>query len=214
MEELRFGDARNRHNIKWAVKKAERYGLRVRIAETERDLHAWYPLYVQTMRRNFVPPRPLRLFVAMWRNFVPSGLMRLQLAEHQDGQQRRLVAGSIFLISGDTILYAFTGVGDKDLGLHSNDLILWHSISEACGTGIRWFDFGEVSEDHPQLIRFKTKWGAQPKDQYRYYSGDQVRSNGSYFNSRGVLMGLVSAIWRRLPLPVTAQLGDWMYSRL
>jgi hypothetical protein len=213
-EDLRFGDAHNRHNLKWAVKKAEKLGLRLRLADNETDLHAWYSLYLQTMRRNSVPPRPLCLFVAMWRNLVAQGLMRLQLAEQQESGSRRLVAGSIFLTFGDTTWYAFTGIGDKDFALHANDLILWHTINESCGTDVHWFDFGEVAEDHPELARFKTKWGARPKEQYRYLSVGPRSSHGNDWKLPGILMRIVRRIWRRVPIKVTAQLGDWIYSRL
>jgi lipid II:glycine glycyltransferase (peptidoglycan interpeptide bridge formation enzyme) len=213
-EELRFGDARNRHNIKWAVKKAEKHGLQVREAETERDLHAWYPLYLQAMRRNCVPPRPLRLFRAIWRNFRSLGLMCLQLAEQHSGSRKRLVAGSIFLRFNHTLWYAFTGVDDDALSLHPNDLILWNSINDACGTGVRWLDFGEVSEDHPELIRFKTKWGALPKDQYRYYSGNLQPRTTTQPSTCTLSSRVFRKVWQHLPLQITAQLGDLIYSRL
>lgn len=213
-QELRFGDARNRHNIKWAVNKAANQGLRVRFADTEADLRAWYPLYLQVMRRNVVPARSLRLFVALWKNFMSQGIMQLRLAEQWQGERRRLVAGSIFLTFGDTVWYAFTGIGDMDLGLHANDLILWHAINDACGTGVRWFDFGEVAEDHPELVRFKTKWGAQPREQYRYYSGGLAAHANDRSKPRPGLLRTASKLWQRLPLRVTERLGTWAYSRL
>jgi hypothetical protein len=187
-EDLRFGDARNRHNLKWAVKKAEKKGLGIRPAESEAELRAWHPLYLETMRRNVVPARPLRLFLAMWRELSPRGLMQLQLAEHVDGNQRRLVAGSIFLKFGETIWYAFTGVADRDLSLHPNDLILWDAIHSACGTGVRWMDFGEVSEEHPELVRFKTKWGSRPQPQHRYYAGGAIAESGAMISTATIIM--------------------------
>jgi hypothetical protein len=213
-EELRFGDARNRHNLRWAVKKAEQNGMTIRPAQSESELAAWYPLYLQTMRRNLVPARPLRLFVAMWRNLVSQGLMRLQLAEQKQANGQRLVAGSIFLTFGDTTWYAFTGIGDKDLGLHANDLILWRSIHDACGTGVHHMDFGEVSENHPELARFKTKWGARPKDQYRYCSTNTAGGNRNNSKAPGLASQLASKTWQHVPLAVTAKVGDWIYSRL
>jgi hypothetical protein len=211
-EDLNFGDARNRHNIKWAVRKAIKQGLKLREAGTESDVRAWYRLYLETMRRNVVPPRPLRLFMAIWKNLAPRGLMRLRLAEQHDGCQRRLVAGSIFLSFGDTVWYAFTGMGDADLSLHSNDLILQDSISNACGTGARWFDLGEVAEEHPELARFKTKWGAQPKNQYRYYSNEQTELDQA--KSKSQTRRLFRSVWQQLPLEITARLGDLIYGRL
>jgi CelD/BcsL family acetyltransferase involved in cellulose biosynthesis len=213
-EELRFGDARNRHNIKWAVNKALKQGLRVRRAESESDLESWYPLYLEAMRRNVVPPRSFRLFSAMWKNLVSQGLMTLRLAEQEQRDEHpRLVAGSIFLTFRDTTWYAFTGIRDSDLGLHANDLILWHAINDACGTCVSWFDFGEVSEDHPELTRFKTKWGAQPREQYRYYSGERLFTTPAHSESRGAVK-LVNRMWPHLPLRVTQALGDVIYSRL
>jgi hypothetical protein len=91
--------------------------------------------------------------------------------------------------------------------------LLWHAIHDARAAGLRWFDFGEVAEEHPELVRFKTKWGAQPIEQYRYYSGpgacrDQNRKLGAYAER------LRHVMWRRLPLRLTAQLGDCLYRRL
>lgn len=210
-EDLRFGDARTRHNLKWGVKKAEQNGITVRLAKNESEVIAWYSLYLEAMRRNCVPPRPLRLFVAMWRNLASQGIMRLHLAEQ--AYRQRLVAGSIFLTFGDTIWYAFTGIADRDLTLHANDLILWHAIHAACGSGVRCFNFGEVSEDHPELVRFKTKWGARAMEQYRYYSSDPApQNNGS--KSKGRAMHFANKVWQRLPLRITQQLGDLIYSRL
>ena len=214
-EELRFGGARNRHNIKWAVKKAEQNGMSVRTAERLCEVKAWYSLYLQTMRRNSVPPRPLRLFTALWRNLRPVGLLSLELAEQEIGGRKRLVAGSIFLKFGDTLWYAFTGIEDDDLSLHANDLILWKSINVACGSGVHWLDFGEVAEDHPELIRFKTKWGTVPQKQYRYYSCSCPQTTDlGRTEASSVALRMLKRAWQHLPLPITARLGDFIYRRL
>jgi CelD/BcsL family acetyltransferase involved in cellulose biosynthesis len=213
-EDLQFGDARNRHNLRWGVKKAEKGGLRVRPAGSEAELDAWYPAYLATMRRNVVPPRSLRFFRALWRELAPRGLMHLQLAEQVIHNQRRLVAGSIFLQFGERIWYAFTGVADRDLPLHPNDLILWSAIHKACGTGVRWMDLGEVAEEHPELIRFKTKWGAYPVPQYRYYAAGLSQQSVTAAKVSSGTIGLLRGCWQHLPLVVTGHLGDLIYSRL
>src|SRR5207247_2858874 len=51
-EKLHFGNARNHSRIRWSVNKAVKLGVNVRTAEDERDLRAWYPLYLETLRRN------------------------------------------------------------------------------------------------------------------------------------------------------------------
>jgi CelD/BcsL family acetyltransferase involved in cellulose biosynthesis len=213
-EHLQFGDARNRHNLRWGVKKAEKAGLRIRTADSEAELRAWYRVYLATMRRNVVPPRSLRFFLAMWKELASQGFMQLQLAEQVGDNQRRLVAGSVFLKFGERIWYAFTGVADRDLPLHPNDLILWNVIHEACGTGIRWMDLGEVPEEHPELVRFKTKWGAQPVQQYRFYPVGATQESITAANITAHSVELLRRCWRHLPLGTTAQLGNLIYSRL
>jgi hypothetical protein len=72
--------ALNSH-IKWAVNKATRLGVKVREAQTERELQVWYGLYLQTMRRLVVVPKPYRFFQLAWQRLRPRGLLRLLLAE-------------------------------------------------------------------------------------------------------------------------------------
>ena len=208
---LRFGNAKRQHRVNWAVNKAVKLGLRVRQAEKEEDLARWYRLYLLTLRHNAVPPRPYRFFRALWSSLQPRGAMRLLLAEREQGGQSRIVAGSILLQFGQTVFYAFTGCAPKDFCLHPHDILQIEAIRSACRGGFRWYDFGEVTEDHESLAQFKTKWGGDPKPLYRYYypaRPDQA-SDGS-----GRLASSARAIWRRLPTKVTAALGDFIYRRM
>jgi len=91
-EDLLFGSSRNRNRIRWAVHKATREGVQVRAAETPEELRAWYELYLDTMRRNVVPPRPRRFFENLWNSMYAAGFMQLLLAERplEDlGRERR-----------------------------------------------------------------------------------------------------------------------------
>ena len=212
-EELRFGNSRNYSRIKWAINKASKLGVLVRPAETEGELRAWYQLYLETMRDNGVPARPYRLFAALWELLRPRGMMRLLLAEQQKAGRRRLLAGSMLLMFGRTVFYAFNGRRHKDLSLRPNDILQWQGIHDACKSGFRWYDFGEVPHDRPQLADFKSKWGAQPKRLYRYYYQGLHGSDVSRSVSNGYIRCL-SEVWRRLPLKVSAQLSDWLYGYL
>jgi hypothetical protein len=209
-EKLRFGDSRNHSRIKWAVNKANKMGLRVRPAESESDLRAWYRLYLETMRDNAVPPRRYKLFEALWALARARNLMWLLLAEQHQGGNRRLVAGSMFFMFNQTAFYAFNGVNRNALSLRANDLLQWHALHEACSRGFRWYDLGEVPEDHPQLADFKSKWGAQPKRLCRYYypapQAEPRRGSPTRYSK------YLFAAWRRLPVSWTARIGDWLYS--
>lgn len=215
VEELRFGSSRNNARIRWAQRKAAKEGVTVRVAEREDDLRAWYGLYLETMRSHGVPPRPYRLFHAMWELLWPSGMMRLLIAERVSGGRRRLMAGSIVLSCGRTATYAFNGRRREDLALRPNDVIQWTAIAQLCAEGVRSYDLGEVATTQAGLAEFKSKWGARPLPLYRYHHppGKGIEAAGPLAPRAGTRRA-GEAIWRRLPLPVTARVGDWFYRYL
>lgn len=202
-----------RASIKRALNKATRSGVQARPAETETELRVWYQLYLETMQRNVVPPRPYRFFRALWEFMKPKGLMTLLLAEKKTMGRRIIIAGSIYLMFGKTVSYAFSGSRLDDLSLRPNDLIHWEAINEACRSGFRRFDFGEVPKGDVDLARYKRKWGAEPVRLHRYYypssRGIDVASDES-----GGYPTLLRTLWRRLPVATTAWLGDRLYAHL
>ena len=213
-ENIRFGNSRNHGRISWAVKKAAKSGIQVRQAETETELREWYRLYLDTMRWHAVPPRPYRFFKACWEQLRPDGLMRLLLAELHEGGSRKLVAGSIFLMFGRTVFYAFSARDLEYLRLRPNDAIQWQAIHDAQREGFCVYDFGEVVEDNEGLAEFKSKWGAEAKRLYRYYYPAPRDLGTDPLNETSLTRRLTMTLWRRAPLTMTALLGDWIYSFL
>jgi hypothetical protein len=211
---FRISDSNNRSAVKRAINKAEKQGVQVRPAETEAELKAWYWLYLDSMRRNVVPPRPYRFFAALWQLLRPKGMMELLIAEHHVMGRRRIIAGSVFLSFRDTVSYAFGGSGFGDISLRPNDVIMWQAINDACRRGFHRFDFGEVPEGDDDLARFKKKWGAEPVRMYRYYYPARPEVEASSHESGGNVLSLGKAVWRRMPLRATAWIGDLLYSRL
>jgi len=208
---LRFGNAKRQHRVNWAVNKAKKLGLQVRIAEAEQELRHWYELYLLTMRHNAVPPRSYRFFQSLWSSLRPGGKMQLLLAEIEHAGRKKMIAGSILLQFGQTVFYAFTGCAPEDWGLHPHDILQIEAIRGACRNGFRWYDFGEVAEEHEALAQFKRKWGGGPKPLFRYYYPARSAKAPPAF---GRLAQSARRLWRHLPAKVTAVLGDWIYSRM
>ena len=203
--EPRFGGSRNHARIRWAVNKAEREGVSVRDAAGVDDVRGWYALYLETMREVVVPPRPFRLFEAMWRELAPRGLMRLHLAERHGA----LIAGSIVLSLGRTAFYAFNGRSRGALALRPNDVLQWIAIHEACRAGRERYDLGEVVEGDRGLADFKRKWGADEVSLHRYYHpAPEPQGEGG---GTGAAERLASRLWPRLPLSATRIAGDVAY---
>ena len=214
VKELHFGSSRNHSRIRWAVNKATKSGVQVRVAETEADVRAWYALYLETMRWSCVPPRPYRLFKAMWEILNPHNLMRLYLAERWQGGESTLLAGSIFLMSGSRVFYAFNGWQRNARELRANDAVQWHAIHEATRGGFQYLDFGEVADSREGLAEFKAKWGGEVRPLYRYYYPSLGQPSRSRLEPGSYDPELVKRIWRHVPLRATARLGDWLYRRL
>jgi CelD/BcsL family acetyltransferase involved in cellulose biosynthesis len=214
IEKLRFGNSRQHGRIKWAVAKASRLGVRVRPAETEGELRAWYKLYLDTMRYHAAPPHPYRFFKICWELLQPQGLMRLLLAEQHGAGRDRLLAGSIFLRFGQTVFYAFNGRWRDELLLRPNDIIQWQAIHDAWTEGFRRYDFGQVAERHDGLAKFKSKWGAEPSRLHRYYYPVPRELESGFLTPGSRTRRFADAVWRRLPLHATAILGGWIDGHL
>lgn len=212
-QDLRFGSSRNDARIRWAARKAARLGVTLRAASSVDDFRAWYRLYLETMRQHATPPRPFRFFHLMWEILGPEDRLRLLLAERKIDGRAHLLAGSVFLRNGGTVIYAFNGCDQSQLGFRPNDAIHLTAITDACGNGFRTYDFGEVMDGDFGLAQFKGKWGARKVELYRYhYPRHREVERGVL--AAGRLRNTAQWTWRRLPLPVTAGLGGWIYRRL
>ena len=200
-------------SIRRAINKAIREGVQVRPAETERDLQAWYRLYVQTMRKLSVWPKPYRLFELAWRRLHPLGLARLLLAERFEAGQRKLLSGFFYLRWGQTISMTTVGWREEDQALRPNDVLHWQAIQDAYANGIRWYDFGDVELENEGLARYKTKWGAEAKMVYNYsYPAPHNGMSGTHDSPKHSAHPLVDAARQRLPIKAIGLLSDWYYA--
>jgi Acetyltransferase (GNAT) domain len=212
-DRLRYGKSRNHARITWAVRKAEREGLRVRDAVTEEDLRDWYRLYLDVNRWRGIPSRPYRLFQAAWEHLRPDGFLRLMLVHQKQSGRDVLLAGSMLLMLGDTAFYAFNGRLRQALHLRPNDFLQWHAMRDAAAAGYRWYDFGEVEEGNDGLAAFKAKWDTEIRMLMRYHSPplsvDQIEysRSGNWLWPRRIAL----SVWRRMPLSVTTFAGDQVY---
>ncbi len=209
-EKVRFGNARQHSRVRYGIRKAAAQDVVVRRADTIDDVRAWYRLYLHTMRHHVVPPRPLRLFEAMWEELRPRGMMRLLVAE----QGEKLLAGSVLLMLGSTVFYAFNGVVRTAFHLRPNDLLQWQAISDACREGYRRYDLGEVPEHSEGLADFKSKWGTKPRRLRRYCWPAPTQSHAESDGERRSLPELMRRGWHAVPLEATAAAGRLVYRYL
>jgi hypothetical protein len=110
--------------------------------------------------------------------------------------------------------YAFSAARTADLSLRPNDIILWKAINDAQQNGYQIVDLGEVPEGDDSLAQFKSKWGAEQVRLYRYYYPGVSDKDHSSGDADSAPVRMAKEMWRRLPLGLTAWLGDFIFSRL
>lgn len=216
-DDLRFGSSRNHGAVMRSVRKAERLGVTVRVADDEGDLRAWYRLYLDLCRHRAQPPRPFRFFQSLWILMRPRGLMRLLVAEApRAGGRREIIAGNVLLALGGTVSYAFNGRLPSALSSRPNELLQWRAMRDAIEAGHRRYDLGEVAEDNAGLARFKEKWGARTEGTYRYHAPPLSTDHAGYrsFERASAMTRLAMAAWRHVPLPLTRLAGEGIHRLL
>jgi hypothetical protein len=212
-DDLRFGNSRNHSRIGWAIRKAKREGLSIRVAEDESDLRKWYRLYLDVNRWRGIPSRSYRLFQAAWEHLRPGGFLRLYLVHRRGSGGDRLLAGSMSLMLGQTTFYAFNGRQKDALPLRPNDFLQWHAMREAAAAGYHWYDFGEVGEGNEGLAEFKAKWDTETRRLVRYQAPPLPQHDAGYggMEADGFVRRIALGVWHRVPLSVTAFAGARLY---
>jgi FemAB-related protein (PEP-CTERM system-associated) len=198
-----------RKPVQHQVKKSQKLGVHVRVAQNRADVAHYYRLHLQARcKKHGMPAQPQRYFYELWDTFAGSGAMHLLLAEYQE----TTIAGMILLGSGTTMHYAYGASDEQYLKLAPNNLLMWTAIKFGCTLGYSTFDMGRTACNNEGLMEFKRRWGAikEPIPYYYYprMSGLTATSESSW------KYRLLTSCWRRLPLPVAGPLGGYLYKHL
>lgn len=159
------------------IRKAEREGVEVTEAQSVADVEAYHRLSSDTAdrirTRSCFTELPLAFFLDIWRHMMPAGRARLFLARHQG----ELIAGNLFLIHGDTMLY-YQGASTRDrahTARQAPTACFWLAIREARKLGLARFDFGgctptaDPTDPRYGVWEFKKRWGGRLDT---FYSAD------------------------------------------
>jgi CelD/BcsL family acetyltransferase involved in cellulose biosynthesis len=143
-----------------AIRKSEREGLTVRMAESEPELRVFFEMHLKIRKYKYgLLAQPYSFLQNIWRHFVEPQHGFLMLAIHED----KIVAGDFFLEWKDTLYYKFNASLHDDLSHRPNDLLIWHGIQEGKKRGLTYLDFGLSDIDQEGLIRYKRKFGSEEK---------------------------------------------------
>jgi len=143
-----------------AIRKSERAGLTLRVAQSEQELRSFFEMHLKIRKYKYgLLAQPYSFFQNIWRQFVDSQHGFLLLAIHED----KIVAGDFFLDWKDTLYYKFNASLPDDLSHRPNDLLIWEGIQRGKDFGLAYLDFGLSDVDQEGLIRYKRKFGTEEK---------------------------------------------------
>lgn len=197
-------------NIRTSIRKAAKEGVKVRLAESERDLREFYGLHLRTTKKHGMPAQSFGYFRNLWNIVRPERETRLWLAS-QDG---RTIAASLFIAFGRRVSYVFNASEPTAVTIRPNYPLIWEAIKWACDGGYRQFSFGKTSQENEGLVMFKRGWGALPVPlSYYYYPKIGGTTSSAYGESTGMYQK-ITRVWRLLPAPVTNLVGGYMYGFL
>lgn len=211
--EMRFGSSKSHSAVKRAVNKAKKNGVTFRVADSLEDLKNWYQLYLETMRHNANPARTFSFFNNIWDILKPMGLMQLVLAELEENEKKRPIAGNILFFYNKVVTYAFNGGSRKHFGLRPNDILHWEAIHNAQREGYKLYDLGEVSKDNSGLAAYKKKWSSKVWELYHYYYPKPKKFEDDDLDLR-ITGGLKRKLFQLLPLPFTEIVGKLTFKKL
>jgi CelD/BcsL family acetyltransferase involved in cellulose biosynthesis len=190
-----------RSQVRRNIRKAEKAGLEVRVAEGRDDLvRTYFDLHADTRRRLGVPPQPRRFFDALWRHVIEPGLGFVLLAQHEGAA----VAGAVFLEWNGRIVYKYGASDRRHWSLRPNNLLFWECIRRGCSSGARVLDFGRSDLEDEGLRAFKGSWGA-PEEPLVYTTLGTARSGS------GTAAQLLRPLVRTSPAWVGRLVGAALY---
>lgn len=139
--------------VRGAVRKAEKTGVIVRETEDEKDMIAFYKMYIEMMRRFGSTPKPYSLL----RYLQISPIARLVVAELNGN----IIAGLLFLHFNRYVRLWCETSDTNFLSYRPNNAIINYIIKWSCENGYKLVDFGASPIGNDGLVAFKEEWGAK-----------------------------------------------------
>jgi len=138
-----------------AIRKAEKSGVTVRLAQDEQDLREFFKLHLGIRKYKYrLLAQPYRFFQNIWQIFSEAGKAALMLA-FADGE----VIGSVMYLGwGSTLYYKFSASSAAHLEYRPTDLLIWEGMKYAKSQGYSFLDLGLSDWDQEGLVRYKRKF--------------------------------------------------------
>jgi FemAB-related protein (PEP-CTERM system-associated) len=196
-----------RAKVRNQTRKAENEGLSIAPRHDARLLADFYGPFCRNMRDLGSPVHSERFFAEAAEAFGD----RLRVIVTRLGD--RPVGGLVAIDFAGAVTVPWASTLREDRHRCPNNQIYWEALRWAIERGAREFDFGR-SPIGGGTYRFKRGWGAEERPlAWKRLSpaGDRLAAKAA---GDSALLRRLSAIWSRLPVPLTARLGPPLRRRI
>ncbi|MDA0676647.1 MAG: GNAT family N-acetyltransferase [Chloroflexi bacterium] len=192
------------------TRKAENGGVEIFEGTTKDHLQAWVDLHRNLRREKYhLIAQPFSFFENIWDEFIAPGDGFLLLAANNG----EIIAGTVYVNSGDTCYYKFNASSADGLRLRPNNALMWQGMLRAKERGFNNVDLGRTSVSQPGLAEFKASYGGVPSSmvEYRFLPAGYEQP-GSEVQARSVISQLTSLLTDpQVPDSVIEQASNLLY---
>lgn len=165
----------HRSCVRQRISRAEKSGLRLKIADGKADLRVFCRLLSMTRARRGLPQQPSVFFEALWDELRPPDQLTVLIAQ-KDGQA---IAAVLLLTYKDRVSVEYAASDESFLNYSPIHFLFWEAIKWASERGFRTIDFGRTSPNNRSLMEFKERWGTKCVDMpHFYYPGQEAGMDG------------------------------------
>ena len=185
------------------IKKAEKNGLTFEIGNNEALVSAFYEVFTLNMRDLGSPTHSKSWFESISRFYAENCIISIVSSEGIP------IGAGLILINGTTATIPWASTLRKYNKLAPNMMLYWALLEYAANNGCQQFDFGRSSIGEG-TFKFKQQWGAKPvKLDWKTYP-ETINKEGKEdkLHQNTSLRQTAENVWRKLPLPITIQLGS------
>ncbi|HEY5297458.1 MAG TPA: GNAT family N-acetyltransferase [Verrucomicrobiae bacterium] len=196
--------ARLENSVRRAIRKAEKDGVTVEIAQDLAAMKIFYSLQCKTRKKHGLPPQPFSFFLNIHRHVLSQNLGMVVLARWQNIP----VAASIYFRLGERAIYKYGASDEAFQHLRGSNLVMWEAIKWHLRKGVRKLHFGKTSLANDGLRRFKLGWGAE-ENKIDYFKYDLHKEK--FVGDSDAVSGWHNRLFRLLPGFASRMAGQMLY---
>ena len=183
------------------IRQAESAGLEFRDETSDpAGLAAWYRLFLETQKRQGIPPFPLRFFQTMLEELSAAGEVKLFVVR-KGGEP---VSATILLLHKKVGIYGYSASSRAGQAHRPNDFMLFNAAKWLLENRFEQFDLGSDAPTQESLLFFKRKWLAEQTPVPLYTLGEHNLAQSDSSNPR---YRMLRKAFQHLPTPISRLVG-------